>query len=263
MFNASYFTYDGVFSGEYGLRIADFDADTINTTDVFSKEVITTKPARLDRFFYSGSRLTNPQRYSFTILSERQISDDARREILSWLLSRSEYKKLVVHQPDLEGYWYNCVFPDINIVYARGRCVGFTVTALFDSMYGYGEPKTFTVSGTGGTRTLSLNNESDVLDGYVYPKVSFRASSPSSGFDIQLINNTDDSSRVFGFSGLSPNESVSVDNELKIITSSVSGDKLSNFTKQWFRLRRGVNKLSVTINGTVTIECPTYVLIGY
>lgn len=263
MFNASYFTYDGVFSGEYGLRIADFDDETINTTDVFSREIITTKPARLERFFYAGSRLSNPQTYQFTILSEQPISDISRREILSWLFTRSEYKKLTVHQPDLESYWYNCIFSAIDIVYARGRCVGFTVSATFDSMYAYGNPKILTITGSGAARTVTFENESDIPDGYIYPKVSFRATSPAAGSDIRLVNNTDDPSRVFEFTGLSPNESIIVDNELKIITSSVSGDKLSNFSKKWFRLRGGTNQLSVTINGSVTIECPTNVLIGY
>lgn len=263
MFNASYFTYDGVYSGEYGLRIADFDDSTVITTDVFTVEPVTSKPARLNRFYYGGAKFETQPSFTFTILSESPIPDSFRREIITWLLGRGEYKELIVNQNDLEGYTYRCVFTSVNIIYVRGYCCGFTVTALFDSPYAYGTPTKVSVKGTGTAQTVTIINNSDVLDGYVYPKVSFQATSAVSDKAISIVNQTDNPVRAFEFSTLTANEQITVDNELKIITSSVSGDKVSSFNKNWLRLRKGANKLSVTINGTATIECPNYVLIGF
>ena len=33
--------------------------------------------------------------------------------------------------------------------------------------------------------------------------------------------------------------------------------------KNWLRLRKGENILNININGTVTIDCPQYIKIGF
>lgn len=263
MFNASYFTYDGVYSGEYGLRIADFDDSMVITTDVFTVEPVVSKPARLDRFYYAGSKFETQPSLQYTILSERPIHDSFRREIIAWLLGRGEYKDLIVDQPDLQDYTYRCIFTALNIVYVRGYCHGFTVTATFDSPYAYGPTQKLNLTSSGTATSVNFINNSDILDKYIYPKVTFRASSSVGGNAISITNRTDSTSRVFRFSSLASNEQITVDNELKIITSSTGNERLSSFNKNWLRLRPGTNSLSITINGSVTIECPTYILIGY
>ena len=63
-----------------------------------------------------------------------------------------------------------------------------------------------------------------------------------------------------------------VDNELKKITANKGGHLLQNFCymdgakmshKNWLRLRKGENILNININGTVTIDCPQYIKIGF
>ena len=263
MFFAGYFTYDGIYSGEYGLRIAAFDDETVNTTEVYALTPVTSSPSKLKKFYYGGSKLDTPLSYEFTILSDGFIPDAPRREIIRWLLGRNTYRKLKIHQIDMEEYEFNCAFTSLDIVYARGHCVGFNVTAMFDSPYAYGKPRVMKVTGTGEKKTIKFINASDLVDGYVYPKVTFTVKQNTSDKAITILNKTDDVARPFEFGALTANEQVTVDNELRIITSSVSGDKLSSFNKNWLRLRQGVNELDVTINGEATIEAPKYVLIGF
>lgn len=256
MFNATYFTYDGVFSGIYGLVLADFDDSSVTETAAFSPVLKTTKPVSVNRFFHNGVSYDTAPQFQFSVLSEVEIPDFLRREILSWLVGRNEYKKLQIHQEDLYQYHYNCVFTDTEIIFVNGRCHGFRLTANFDSPYARGRATSVTVEA--GTHTVTIDNKSDIRDSYVYPVVQF------SGESVDIVNETDDPQRHFTFERLNNNETVTVDNEVRCITSTVDGEKLSNFTsKNWLRLRPGRNTLTITAAGTVTVTCPHYVMIGF
>lgn len=263
MFNASNFTYDGVYSADYGLQIADLDGSQVINTTVFTPTLMTIKTNQSHRFFHNGILYENAPEHQFTVISEEPVTDLRRREILSWLVGRTAFKQLRIHQSDLEDYYYMCVFTAVDIIYINGCCHGFALTATFDSPYQYGEPTVVNITGTGTAQTITIDNRSDLRDGYVYPTIVFTASATSGGHNISIINTTDNASRAFVFDSLQNNETVTVDNEMKIITSSVAGEKLSNFNKNWLRLRKGINTLTVQINGTATITCPTYITIGF
>lgn len=256
MFNATYFTYDGKHSSEYGLMIADFENSSTVETKAFSPTLNTIKPATLNRFFHGGITYDSVPQYQFSILSQSEINASQRRQILAWLVGRSQFKQLKIHQEGFEDLYYNCVFTDAAIIYVSGRCHGFRVTANFDSPFARGASTSVTV--TSGTHTVQINNLSNILDGYTYPIVQF------TGGQVEIVNQTDDPSRRFVFSGASAAETITVDNELQYISSTEGGEKLSNFTsKNWLRLRPGANTLVITSAGAVTITCPQYVMIGF
>lgn len=256
MFNATYFTYDGVFSGIYGLMLADFDDGSVVETAAFSPVLNTIKLASANRFFHNGVTYEGVPQHQFSVISEVELPDLIRREILSWLIGRREFKKLQIHQTDLEEYYYNCVFTSAEIIYINGRCHGFRLTANFDSQYAHGEPTVVEVEA--GTHTVKIENKSDIKDAYVYPVVQF------TGGSIDIVNTTDDAQRHFTFGDLDSNEVITVDNEVRHISSDIGGEKLSNFTsKNWLRLRQGYNTLTIVAEGDVTITCPHYVMIGY
>lgn len=192
----------------------------------------------------------------FSVVSVDVIPPQLRSEILTWLIGRKSFKPLKFHNDDWEDFVYYCVFTGSSTIYVNGECHGFKLTASFDSPFARGTPTT--VSTTSGTHTVSIENKSDIRDGYTYPKVTF------TGSYISIINSTDSATRAFTFQNLNANETLTVDCETKVISSNLGGEKLSNFTsKNWLRLRPGVNNLSVTSLGNVTITCPWYVMIGY
>lgn len=266
MFSATYFTYDGVFSGEYGLMIADFNDSSVDETAAFSPSFTTHKPAASNRFFYGGINYDSHPTYQFSIISEGEIPDNARRRILSWLVGRNEFKTFRLHQPMFEEYYYRCVFSDVQIIYVNGHCHGFRLTANFDSPYQYGKPSKIKFN---GTSTIKIKNKSDIVGGYVYPVIKFEAGAQVDGVNLTIVNNTDDSNtqvvsaREFVLSGLANGEMVTVDNEMRHIQSDSPGERLSNFNKNWLRLCPGVNELSITTTGSGEIICPTYMMIGF
>ena len=286
MFNATYFTYDGVYSGQYGLMIADFDDSAVIETAAFSPSLNTIKPSRLNRFLYNGLTYETPPQHPFSIISQYPIEDVMRRKILSWLVAREGFKVLKIHQTDLERYYYRCIFTDIQIIFVNGNCHGFRVTANFDSPYQYGEPVS---SGLiNGSANIRLYNYSDIPDNYVYPIVKFDAventpitldadntlSAWIESFNnrnikcyLDIVNTTDSTTRHFALAGNNPatylvNKNITIDNEIKHISGGSHG-LLKYFNKNWLRLRPGVNELTIKTNGRVEIICPTYVKLGF
>jgi hypothetical protein len=256
MFNATYFRYNGRWSGEYGLRIADFGHTNIVESDAISTKVSLLKAPGSVRFFYSGVEYDSAPTCEFCVLSDMEITAEIRTSVLSWLIGKNGFKPLTFEDGDNSNFTYYCIFTSAKNIWVNGRCYGFRLTAQFDSPYARGTSTTVNVGS--GTNTVTLCNRSDIVGNYVYPIVQF------TGASVDIVNETDDENRHFTFSGLANNETITVDNEMRFIRSTLGGEKLSKFTsKKWLRLRPGNNTLRITSPGSVTITCPYYAMIGY
>lgn len=255
MFNATYFWYDGQWSGTWSLQIADFDSSFVRETDAFSPTLSLLKVPEQFRFFHGGIDYDTTPSCEFSVVSEEAIPGAVRSVILSWLIGKKEFKPLYFENGDNELFTYYCVFTSAKTIWVNGQCHGFRLTAQFDSPFARGTATEVTVGA--GTHEIRIENRSDV-DGYTYPCVKF------TGGGVDIVNKTDDAARHFTFSGLGSTEEVTVDNETKHISSNLGGEKLSNFTsKNWLRLRKGYNTLKIVAEGEVTITCPYYAMIGY
>ena len=256
---ASFFAYDGIASSTFGLQIASFTGltpESVEETEAFTPTLTTLKVPTLPRFYHGGVEYDSAPQYQFTVVSQAELTPADRSSILSWLIGRNAFKPLVFNGFGIEDITYYGVFTGVSTVFVNGRCHGFNLTVTFDSPYARKESTVVTT--TSGTHTITINNNSDIVDGYVYPAVDF------TGSEISIVNVTDDANRAFVFSGLEATEQMHVDCETKIITSNLSGEKLSKFTsKNWLRLRKGENTLVVVSQGDVTITCPCYVMVGF
>lgn len=259
MFSATYFTYDGTHSSVFGLQMLDFNDESVTETTAFSPVLNLNKTKASKRFFFGGVSYDQAPQHTFSVISETKIDDAKRREVLSWLVGRNSFKKLVIHQTDLENYWYNCIFTNVDIIYIQGVCHGFRLTATFDSPYQRGEDVSMTFDDTNTGRSFTFNSRSDVVDGYVYPRITF---SNISGNKLS-ITNLSDNRRFFEITGIKLGDHITIDNELRTIKSTSGKEYLSSFNKKWFRLCRGENNLVITCSGSGTITCPTYVMMGF
>ena len=266
MLSATTFTYDGVFSGTFGVRIASIATEYIQDTAPFNYIVHAVKTHKRKRFSFAGIENEDMPKYEFSIISETAIPDLIRRELLSWLVGRNGFRKLQFHQADYQNIEYNCIFAQTGLKFINGNCHGINLTAIFDSPYCYGRPNKKTVRSDGfDWVNIKLINDSDILDDYVYPIVKFNANGLTDDNSLSVINLSDKANphRVFEYGITMPTETVTIDNELRIITSNIGGDKLGQFNKNWLRLMPGVNELRLRINGVCAIECPTFIKIGF
>lgn len=287
MFRATDFMYDGVFSGEYGLKIASLDNGSIEETTYITPTITMKKPANAKKFYYMGTKYDEAPSYEFSVFSEVPISDLMQREILCWLDNRKGFKPLIIFQEGLDDYVYNCIFNVTKLIYHAGNCVGFGLKAIFDSPYCYGDSSSYRIAANAEgdeentlIKELIIYNNCDDED-YVYPTLEFTVpnsnafTSNAKEYLITIVNETDDATRVFKFQKPDIDElTIRVDNELKIITATKPdtsgvarnepGDYLKLFEDmKWLRLCRGENVLKIKINGTATITVPQYTKIRF
>lgn len=260
MLNSTYFTYNGVLSAKYNLQIASFESsEGTQETNIFSQTINTGKSGRSNNFQISSVGYETIPEATFTVISPVIIDEIRKREIMSWLCQGDDFCKLIINKPEVEDYYYMCKFKDVNEITKNGYCVGFKLTAIFNSPYQYGRETSASLpEGNYDNYEIEIINKSDFEDRYIYPKIEFTL---TDGDEIEIINQTDDETRIFKFVKLTKNKPVIIDNELKII----EGDDafLSNFNKNWLRLKKGKNKLKVTFKGSLKITCPQIVQIYF
>ena len=261
MFNAMYFSLDGIYSGVYGLRIASFaDSGGVEESPFLSPTLNITNSSRSKRFYFGGRRIENAPQKQMSIISDRGINDINRREILSWLY-KPGFRELLIHQSDYEWYKFRVAISDINVIYFSALCVGFSMTLNFDSIYGTGKPTVVKATLDGTEKTVKLLNKSDNLCQYTMPTLKF--TNKVSAGELTIRNNSDTSLMEFELTDLRNNEVVTIDNELQLISSSANDDILSYFNKRWLRLKPGMNELAIKGTGDIEITCPTYALLGF
>lgn len=264
MLNTNYITYDGVVSIKFGLRLGSFESESgAQDTSIYSPDINTTRNQRTGKFAITNKVLSSAPEYELTLVSETTISPIMIRKIMRWLVSDGQFKKLIINRQDLEGYYAMCSFKDISEIKVNGYCVGFKMTAVLDSPYWYGEEETYTLyNGNYVKKEIQFTNKSDIYD-YAYPQIKFILNENASV--LEIINLTDDESRVFKLKDLPQNTEITIDNELMKIEGS--GVSLDNFDTEnginWVRLVKGINNLQITINGEIEISCPQYSLIGF
>lgn len=259
--NATYFTYNGIFSAMFGLKIASFNNNnSAEESTIFSPEITTIKSKGMKRFYTTNIDVSKPPELTFTMISESVIDDIHKREILAWLNSGNDFQKLEITKDNMsENYYYMCKFSDINEIRINGYCVGYSVTAILDSYYQYGKPTQVSLAnGEYNDQLIIITNKSDIIDDYISPVISFKLNNNGS---VKIINESDDSTREFIITDVPANKDIIIDNELKIIDGD--GAFLSNFNKNWLRLKKGNNVLKITIDGEIKIICPQLMCIGF
>lgn len=263
MLNTNYITYDGVVSINFGLQLGSFESGSgAQNTSIYSPEIKTLKANQNSKFGITKNDISAPPEYELILVSESTISPVVIRKIMRWLTADGGFKKLIINRQDLQGYYAMCAFKNIEEIKVNNYCVGFKMTAVLDSSYWYGETETIYLSNANLVdKVIQIVNKSD-KDEYAYPQLKFTLNSGAT--NIKIVNLSDDEGRIFELENLPSNTQIIIDNELRIIDGS--GVSLNNFKEgsmNWIRLIRGINNLSITMNGEGSITCPQYSLIGF
>ena len=245
-FWARNFVYDGIISSEYGLTITSNNDTGSAGADV---ELYTQQIYRKPKPYLLGVQQTPVLSMPIHINVSDRLSATEDSIISKWLFGRNSYKKLQIIQPDMQYVYYNCIFTGKQTEIIGNIIRGYYATIICDSPFAWTYPKTITYTYPSGylvNDTISMNNSSD-MDDYTYPIVSFTMN--TFGGSLSIINTSDDN-REFAFTGLSAGEIITVDNNLQIITSSITGvNRLSNFTNyKWFRYIPKMNDLQISGN---------------
>jgi len=238
------FIFDGKSSEEYNLYISSSDGENARLTGAGDIELITQKVFRRNSPYLLGVTPSPVLQFDIEITSPLEIMADEMGYIMSWIFGQTEYKKLQIVQADMYDFYYNCFITSPKVIKVGNKTIGFSGTVICDRPYGTMYPKTLTKTYATPTvnDTFVFNNISQ-NNFYEFPTVAFTLN--ATGTSITITNNTD-SSRAFTFTGLTSLETITVNNDLSIITSSLTLNRLSTFNKNWFRLLKGANSLTIT-----------------
>lgn len=255
-FYGCHFEYAGISSRTYGLIIANIE--TARNTSISGKVATVALFNKREKrnLYITTSYKDSPIQFDAEVVSETPIDLYRQREIEKWLFHRHGYKKLymdIIDDVRAESYelidgeqkrlYLNCRFTNPAKLEYNGGVVGYQFTVECDGCMAWQDAisKTYALAHTdaSGFSTFDLCIDTDISD-YVYPKVTFVVG--TSGGNVSIVNNSDDSSRVTEFVELPANAIVVINGA----TNYVSGNYYDYFAyKNFIRLLDGDNKLSV------------------
>jgi hypothetical protein len=251
-FFGSNFIYDNITSESFNLKIGYLNSGgTQESTSGSNIKIISDKVRRKPKPYFYGVEIEPVLEFDMFVYSEVALDIYDLSAINKWLYGRQQYKWLQVQQENgMEGIWYNCFLTNPQDIYIGNLpyCKKFTVVC--DAPWAWTDEFTYNYTITTPNQSIIFNNLSDCADDYLYPYVSFTISSTTTNFSIK---NNSDNGREFKFTNISGNETITVNNELQIITSSTLNNRLNNFNLKWLRLVSGNN--SLIVNG----NCPSLI----
>jgi hypothetical protein len=137
------------------------------------------------------------------------------------------------------------------------RTVGLILEFTSVSPWAYSPPRVLTET-ISGSKTIKINNSSDDLYEYVYPKIVYK-NNTSEG-SLKITNKT--TQETTQINGLDINEIVTMSNNMTITSDKPSKIFGNTFNFVFPRLAPGVNNLTIVGTGNITFEYVMYYKIG-
>ena len=236
------FIFDGQDSKDMGLKIIRLRGGMVESP-YFSKTTTKKKQSISDYKPYFQGVSNETLSFKITVSPlDKKWTPVFKRKIGKWL-SKKNYKEFQTYD-DLSKYYY-AICTDVgnlNTVDERGY---IELTFETSSPYAYSPVhiNNYNLLGNDTYTDIALENNSNI-DDYFYPKIEFLLDPTETSFSIE---NLSDNNRLFEFTGLTGGETVSVDNDRKIIITDIAETyRLANFNKNWLRLLYGENVLRIT-----------------
>jgi phage-related protein len=246
-FYGNSFIYDGIQSEVYDLRIFAFDSSNPSSGTAGGESSIYEKWLyRKEKPYFYGRYFQTPLEFDLTVGSFNYIDGITRNAIESWLLSSATYKPLRIVEDDIAENVFNAIITRSTHQFVGNLAYALTIHVRCDSPFAEYTPPVLTKIYADAIMSDSfVYINSSVYNGYNRPTITFTMGSTPTYFS--LIN-TSDSSREFRFDNLTAGETITVDNDKGIITSSLGSStlRLNKFNKNFFRLVQGVNSLVLT-----------------
>ncbi len=260
-FSATKFIYDGEPCETYGLMLYTFDSKggVIEGDLGANIEMIEDRTLRNVTPTVFGSKQGDPLKFKLTFGSLTPISREDFSEIAYWLCGKSEYRVLEILQDDMAETLYKCYMTNIQHENIRGIPYAFTTDVICDCPYAYSYPETYSFTVSGSKKTVIYNDSA--YSGYLFPHITL---TPSNVTQTVSIINEDDNNREFKFTQLNnyDNEIIYIDNARQIITSNNGVNMYPYFNKNFFRLIRGLNNITITGDCVIRIVFQKYKAAG-
>lgn len=249
MFTNTTFEFDGQKSTDYGLLLVNLETGVRNAPFGIGRSIIEEKiPNKPTPYFYGLNE--DPLVFTVTLVREEEWDIDTRLGVSRWLF-QDKYKPFI--STDNVGVVYNCMAVDRpekilvgnvpRLIEITFRCdAPWAWSPTYVSQYDLSNNNTITI--------LNIANQSNI-NKYYRPEIQFKTIEAG---DVTL-KNLSDGGREFKFTGLSANETIYTNNELRQLETDIpSVYRLNNFNRNWFRLNYGINQIQVTGKILLTLK---------
>ena len=248
MFKGANFIFNEIPSEKFGLKIGFLSESAVkNTYSGLKLSIEEEKIKRVDQPVFFGIEKTGKISFEILVYSEVEVDTYDRQVIDRWLF-QNEYKYFKIEQPDYNGLFFRCIMTEATKVEIGETPYMKKIIVTCDSPYVYTDEYIYNSISTSTPSNINITNLSNI-NGYSYPE--FIITTTTSG-SVSIKNNTD--SRTFLLNGLDNAETITVDNDKKIILSDSGLRRMSNFNKNWFRLLPDINNLTLTGNFNLAIK---------
>lgn len=224
---ATNFEYDGLKSSDFGMMICRFDTSGLETVSSGADVTFhTVKSSGSNKFRMYGSAYEESYASTFQICKNPCSGDNLYLEanevsaLQRWLCKKDGYHPFHPIQDDLRDIYWNAAF-QCKQISLGGKIIGLDLTLYTDSPYAYVRQAPISYSAEPG-ESFSLYDTSDEV-GWIYPTVTIVCGEMG---NIQLQNNLD--SKILQLTSLSKGETITLNGENKVITSSLERNDLQN-----------------------------------
>lgn len=242
-FLGEFFTFDNISSERYNLRITTPDSkSTINISD-YQSNVIKTK--RQSKFYPLKQTIEKPLEIPVSIFSETPLSRNQLDQIDSWLFRNDgKFRKLRIHQKDMEGYYYNCRLIKLEAETFGNNIYVINVIMQMDSIYAWQNIQTRSIVVATTPHEFKFVNISS--EEIMKPIYTLKCSADNG--TIKITDTTTNS--IMEFNNLLLNEVLTIDTEHEIITSDKrTSGLLDLFTNiNFMRLSKGTHNFKLEGN---------------
>ena len=228
------FEYGGHSSSDYNLILANVGTERITSlAGGFAKMTVFDKRNK-KAYLIDDNYAESPITYDVDIVTKdgSTLSYAERRAIEKWLFNKHNYRKLyfdgvgpeyytVGPQSKRFRYYLNCRFLFPEKLEYNGGIVGYKVTMECDSMMFWQDPMTYKTANKDASAQFTVTIDTDI-DDYVYPDVTIEIG--SEGGEITVVNQSDSSSRITKFVGVSANEKIVMKGDINYISSNADDD---------------------------------------
>lgn len=187
---ATDFEYDGVLLSDLGFMICQFDESGgfVSSSAGSTLNITTVAQNSGRRHIIVGADYKDRNEQSFSICKRdgSRVTSDEYGLIMRWL-NRSVFCELTILTLDWQRIHFMCTF-NLAKVEHRGSIIGFDLTAITNSTFGWGDPiqDDFVIPSAGDSHDIL--DESDEI-GYSYPD-SIKITCNASG-DLMIVNSTE------------------------------------------------------------------------
>lgn len=265
MYKAFTFVYDDVSSSNYNLkllRIDDKDAYTTGSS-VPPKSFTMCKTNLSSKQNIVGVTVDDTLEFPVQVLfdwEEGEHPDGVSRNVIGkirkWLFNQTDFKKLVILQPDMQDKYFEAIFINPQDLMLEGQVIGFSGTVKCNNTGAYKNKKL--KKNVTGTKVYHVLNETDgIFDTPLNIKIEAGASGIEDFFFV--VNG-----EGIAIDHVPANCVITIDTETLMVEASDAFDVYDNFNMCFPQFKSGMNTVTVGASegATVTVEWKEIVEVG-